>query len=169
MSDPGAPLRMSRRLAGYSLGSVVAAITSEAAFLLAFGPAGLGPAVASAAGFVGGAVPNYVLNRRWAWSDRRGRSRRTEIILYAIVALSSYLAAVLVTRRVETWARRLTADRSEQVLLVAAAYLAVSGVFFVVKFVLYHFAVFTAEPGERAGPGEPARHLLPAVVPPTTS
>ena len=164
--DPAPPLGMTRRVVGYSAGSVIAAITSEAAFLLVYGPAGLGPAVASAAGFVGGAIPNYILNRRWAWSDRRGRSRRSEIILYAVVAVSSYLAAVLVTRRVETWARELTADRSEQVFLVGAAYLAVSGVFFVIKFVLYHFAVFTAGP---AAPDGPAPALRPVAVPPTRS
>jgi putative flippase GtrA len=152
-----------RRIVGYSLGSVIAAATSEAAFLLTYGPGGAGPALASAAGFVGGAVPNYVLNRRWAWSDRRGRSRRSEITLYAVVALSSYGASVVVTRAAETWARDLTADHGSRVLLVGAAYLAVSGVFFVVKFVVYHFAVFTSGPGD----GAPPRRSEPA--PPTTS
>ncbi len=156
------PLSLIRRIVGYSLGSVIAAITSEAAFLVAYGPAGAGPALSSAAGFVGGAVPNYVLNRRWAWSDRRGRRRRTEITLYAAVALSSYGASVVVTRTVERWARHLSGDRSSRVLLVGAAYLGVSGVFFVLKFVLYHFAVFTG------GPGDEARPRRSAPAPPTT-
>jgi putative flippase GtrA len=162
-SHPPPPLGMVRRIVGYSAGSVIAATTSEAAFLVAYGPAGAGPALASAAGFVGGAVPNYFLNRRWAWSDRRGRNRRTEIILYAAVALASYGASVLVTRAAEKWARHIASDRGSRVLLVGAAYLAVSGVFFVVKFVLYHFTVFTAEPGD-AG-----RSPRSATAPPTTS
>jgi putative flippase GtrA len=148
---------------GYSAGSVIAATTSELAFLIAYGPGGAGPAVASLAGFVGGAVPNYILNRRWAWSDRRGRSRRTEILLYAAVALSSYGASVVTTRAAQNWARGLIGDRTWRVLLVGAAYLAVSGVFFVLKFVLYHFVVFTAEPDAEA---QPRRR---ASAPPTTS
>jgi len=158
-----APLRLLQRIAGYSLGSVIAAITSELAFLVAFGPGGAGPAIASAAGFVGGAVPNYILNRRWAWADRRGRRRRNEILLYCAVALSSYGASVLVTRAAERWAKQFTDDHAWRVLLVGAAYLAVSAVFFVVKFVLYHFAVFTAEPDDA---GQSPRS---APVPPTTS
>jgi putative flippase GtrA len=162
-ATPKPPLGMVRRVVGYSLGSVIAAITSEAAFLLTYGPGGAGPALASAAGFVGGAVPNYVLNRRWAWSDRRGRDRETEIGLYAAVALASYGASVLATRTAETWARHRTADHGSRVLLVGAAYLAVSGVFFVVKFVLYHFAVFTG------GPVDGARARRSSRVPPTRS
>ena len=156
-----APMRLMQRIVGYSLGSVIAAITSEVAFLAAYGIGGVGPALASAAGFIGGAVPNYILNRRWAWADRRGRGRRNEILLYAAVALSSYGASVLGTRAAEHWARHLTDDHIWRVLLVGAAYLAVSGVFFVIKFVLYHFAVFTAEPGSEA------RTLRPETVLPT--
>jgi len=160
---PDQPLTLLRRVVGYSLGSVIAAITSEAAFLLAYGPGGAAPAIASAAGFVGGAVPNYILNRRWAWSDRRGRSRRAEITLYATVALLTYGSSVVVTSGAETWARHRAADRTSRVLLVGGAYLVVSGIFFVVKFVLYHFAVFTSGPAGEA----PARR--PAPAPPTTS
>lgn len=157
------PMRLSQRIMGYSLGSVIAAITSELAFLAAYGLGGAGPAIASAAGFVGGAVPNYILNRRWAWADRRGRRRRTEVLLYAAVALSSYAASVLATRATERWAHHVTTDHTGQVLLVGAAYLAVSGVFFVIKFLLYHFAVFTA------GPGNATRSRQAAPAPPTMS
>jgi putative flippase GtrA len=150
------PLSMGRRIFGYSAGSVIAAATSEVAFLLAYGPVGAGPALASAAGFVGGAVPNYVLNRRWAWSDRRGRRQRDEVALYAGVAVASYAVSVVVTRAAQGWARHAVSTHGERVLLVGGAYLAVSGVFFVVKFVLYHFAVFTpGGPGALSGPSGP--------------
>jgi len=163
MTGDAVPMKLSQRIAGYSLGSVIAAITSEVAFLAAYGPGGAGPALASAAGFVGGAVPNYILNRRWAWADRRGRRRRNEILLYLAVALCSYGASVLATRAAQRWARHLTADHAWRVLLVGAAYLAVSGVFFVIKFLLYHFAVFTAAPGS----GAQSRRA--ETVPPTRS
>jgi hypothetical protein len=51
--------------------------------------------------------------------------------------------SALVTHSAEGAARRLTADRSLQVALDTAAFLAVSAVFFVVKFVIYETLVFT--------------------------
>ena len=116
-----------------------------------FGPHGT--ALASAAGFVGGAIPNYILNRRWAWSGTRQRSRRTELVLYFAVALSSFAVATVVTAAAQRGARHLSADRGWSVVLAAVAYLGVSGVFFVVKFVLYDRLVFSAaRGGRRAAP-----------------
>lgn len=131
-----------RRIFGYSAGSVIAAATSEAAFVLVLGPLHGGTTWAVAAGFVGGAVPNYILNRKWAWPDRRGRDRLSEITLYAAVALASFVASAVATHWAEAGARHLTGDRGWTVVLTALAYLAVSGLFFVVKFVLYERIVF---------------------------
>jgi putative flippase GtrA len=133
-----------RRITGYSAGSVVAVVISEACFAAAYGWGHSGTTLASAAGFVGGAVPNYILNRRWAWRDRRGRNRRQEILLYMVVAIASFLVSAIVTHWAEAGARHLTADRGWQVVLITAAYLGVSGVFFAVKFVIYEIFVFTA-------------------------
>lgn len=146
---------LTRRIFGYSAGSVVAAATSEAAFIIVLGPLHGGTTWASAAGFVGGAVPNYILNRRWAWPDRRGRDRRTEIILYSVVALGTFLASAVATHWVEAGARHLTGDRGWTVVLTALAYLAVSGVFFVLKFVLYERVVFTPARVEALSAGAP--------------
>jgi putative flippase GtrA len=135
---------LARRITGYSAGSVVAVVISEACFAAAYGWGHSGTTLASAAGFIGGAVPNYILNRRWAWRDRRGRNRRQEILLYMVVAVASFLVSAVATHWAEIAARHLTAVRGWQVVLIAAAYLGVSGVFFAVKFVIYETVVFTA-------------------------
>jgi putative flippase GtrA len=132
-----------RRITGYSAGSVVAVVISETCFAVAYGWGHSGTTLAAAAGFVGGAVPNYILNRRWAWRDRRGRDRRTEILLYMTVAITSFLVSALVTHWAESGARHLTTVRGWQVALITAAYLAVSALFFVVKFIIYETLVFT--------------------------
>ena len=138
-----------RRITGYSAGSVVAIVLSEAAFAASLGWGHTGTTVASAVGFVGGAVPNYVLNRRWAWRDRRGRDRRTELVLYMSVAIATFLVSAVVTHWAESAARHLTVDRGGQVALTTAAFLGVSAVFFVLKFVIYEMVVFTRGPEPR--------------------
>jgi putative flippase GtrA len=149
----GSPLV--RRVTGYSAGSVIAAFTSELAFAGVYGWAHAGTTWSSFAGFIGGAIPNYFLNKRWAWQDRRGRSRRQEILLYAAVSIASFLVSIVVTNQAEHWAREVTSTHNLRVLLVAGAYLAVSGVFFVGKFVAYELIVFTKGPAERAGSASP--------------
>lgn len=143
---------LARRIGGYSAGSVIAAVVSELAFAAAYGPGHAGTTWSSAVGFVGGAIPNYVLNRRWAWKDRRGRDRRVEILLYAAVALASFVASAVGTHWAEEGARHLTTDRVWRVVMVAGAYLGVSAVFFVLKFVVYELVVFT-----RGGPAPASR------------
>lgn len=131
-----------RRVTGYSAGSVVAIVVSEAFFAATLGWLHRGTTIASAAGFVGGAIPNYILNRRWAWRDRRGRTRQSEVTLYMVTSLATFVVSAIVTHEVEKFARHLTADRGGQVALVTLAFFGVSAVFFVVKFFIYETVVF---------------------------
>ncbi len=142
-----------RRAVGYSLGSIVAAVTSVAAFSAAYDWGNAGPVLASAAGFVGGCIPNYILNRRWAWPDRRSEARIREATSYALVALVSFVVSAVATRYAEHAAAHLTDDHGWRVAMVATAFLAVSGMFFVAKFVIYHRLVFIGGPAE-VDPGE---------------
>jgi putative flippase GtrA len=140
---------LTRRVTGYSAGSAIAAVTSELAFAAAYGWGHAGTTAASAIGFLGGAVPNYLLNRRWAWrDDRRGRSRGQEIALYTAVAVASFVVSALATSWAEDAAQSVTASAGWRVTLVALTYLAVSGVFFAAKFVVYELVVFTQSPPE---------------------
>lgn len=152
LTHPLAHHPLTKRITGYSAGSVVAIIISEAAFAGSLGWLHTGTTAASAIGFVGGAVPNYILNRRWAWSDRRGRDRKTEITLYMSVAVATFLVAAVVTHWAETGARHLTAGKGWQVALVTAAYLGVSALFFVLKFLIYETLVFTKDPDAEPEP-----------------
>lgn len=153
---------MVRRITGYSAGSVVAIVISEACFAAVLGWGHAGTTLASAAGFVGGAVPNYILNRRWAWRDRRGRNRRTEVILYMVVALASFVASAIATHWAEAGARQLIDDRGAQVALTTGAFLGVSAVFFVIKFFIYETVVFRKHP-------KGARTISPLVSEPPVS
>ena len=57
---------LSARFTKYALGSVVAFMLSNVVFA-AFYVMSASTTVCSVAGFIGGAIPNWILNRRWAW------------------------------------------------------------------------------------------------------
>lgn len=150
-----------RRITGYSAGSVVALLLSQFAFYVAYNLGHSGTAIASAAGFVGGAVPNYILNRRWAWRDRRGRSRRNEVTLYMVVAIASFFSSWGCTSWMANEAWHLTSNKHIHGLLVQLAYFGVSAAFFVVKFLIYETVVFKRHPDDATVEG-PLREAMSA-------
>lgn len=137
------------RITRYGLGSLVAAATSEVVFVGTFGTRLLGTTAASIVAFWAGAVPNFVLNRSWAWG-RRGRLHfRREVLLYAAASLVSLVAASLATGWANHAAPHLINSRALRVSLVAATYLSVYAVLFVAKFALYELVVFVDRPSVR--------------------
>jgi putative flippase GtrA len=134
------------------IGSMVATVASEIAFAACYGSGALGTTASSAVAFIAGAIPNYVLNRSWAW-ERKGRVRVwREVVLYAVVSLLSFAASAVATGAT-AHAVRDAADHSVRVALVSASYLATYAVLFVGKFLAYEFVIFAdprAEPVSRS-------------------
>ncbi len=138
----GRSSRLGVRFGRYTLGSVVALASSEVAFVVCYGTALLGTTASSAVAFIAGAIPNYVLNRSWAWG-RRGRVRvGREVVLYAVVSLVSWAASAVATGWMNHFASHLTTSHNLHTALVAGAYLATYGVLFVAKFVAFQVAIF---------------------------
>lgn len=130
-------MTLRRKLGRYTAGSVVAGICSEATFLLLYGTGLAGPRVASAVAFLAGAIPNYVLNRRWTW-QRRGRADLVrELAPYVVTVLTSALAAAIVTSLVERRVADLALSRPMQVAAVTISFAATYGVLFIAKFVVF--------------------------------
>jgi putative flippase GtrA len=130
------------RFGRYTLGSVVAVATSEVAFVTCYGTGLLGTTASSAVAFVAGAIPNYVLNRSWAFG-RRGRLRvGREVGLYGLVSLASFAASAVATGWASHWAPHVTADHAGRTALVGAAYLATYGVLFLAKFAVFQKVIF---------------------------
>jgi putative flippase GtrA len=140
----------------YGAGSLVAMGCSELVLIGSYDVLGLGPAAASILAWAGGALPNYVLNRRWAWRSTDGRTRdgRTrELALYWAITLVTAAAAVAATTGTDALIRGSVTARGEQSLLLAATYLCAYGVIFIVKFVLFDRWVFA---DRRPRPGIPS-------------
>jgi putative flippase GtrA len=125
----------------YTGASVIAGVISEAVFVVAYW-FGAVPLVASLLAFVAGSVPNYLMNRYWAW-QRRGRpDRMREILPYAMIIVVTALTAILVTTAADRWVRDHVTAHPVQVILVSAAFLATYGTMFILKFVLFDRFIF---------------------------
>jgi putative flippase GtrA len=167
LSSTGRVARLRRsplvgRITRYTAGSIVAVVASEIAFAACYA-AGTGTTVASVLAFLAGAVPNWLLNRRWAWG-RRGRVRfGREIVGYAVTSAVSLLASVEATGWASGAAHRLTASDALRVIIVSASYVATYGVLFVAKFLIYETVIFA---DDRDGSG--VAHRSRAHVPTTT-
>lgn len=130
------------RFGRYSLGSVVAVITSETAFVLCYGSGLLGTTASSIVAFVAGAIPNYIINRWWAWGRRGRPTVGREVIIYAGVSILSLVAAAAATGWAGHWAPHVAGTHAERTAIVAAAYLATYGALFVLKFLAFELIVF---------------------------
>jgi len=127
--------RLVPKLLRYFTGSVVATVSSEVVFVLLYGVLAMGTIWASVLSWLAGAVPNFWLNRNWAW-QRTGRpSLRGEVLPYAAIVLFTLLLATLATHGADAWLQDRVSD-SLRVVLVAVVFLAVYVVVFVLRFVL---------------------------------
>ncbi|TDW18058.1 GtrA family protein [Kribbella kalugense] len=120
--------------ARYSASSVVATVVSQLAFALCywFGTAAI---VATLVAWFAGAVPNYVLNRRYTW----GRSGQK--LPYTIIVIGSAVTAAVVTSVTSHLVQPIDSHALKTVL-VSGSYLATYAILFIVKFVLFDRLVF---------------------------
>jgi putative flippase GtrA len=139
----------SAKVTKYAVGSVIAFVISTF-FFYAFYLGGAHTGVCSVAGFVGGAVPNWILNRRWAW-QQTGRPPAKQLIAYVLVSG----VVLLTTTQATKWTNHHVANHVVQHyglrgLVVTSAYVAVTVVLFFAKFAIYEFWVFSERSRVRA-------------------
>ncbi|MEU4196586.1 GtrA family protein [Kribbella sp. NPDC026611] len=133
--------------ARYSASSVVATVVSQVAFALCywFGT----PAIAATlVAWLAGAVPNYVLNRRWTW----GRSGQK--LPYTMIVIGSAVTAAVVTSVTDHLVQPV-GSYAWKTALVTGSYLGTYAVLFIVKFLLFDRLVFARS--SRADEPAPAR------------
>ena len=81
------------RLWRYGAGSVVAFVTSAVVLFVCLSWFELGAITATVIAFFAGAIPNWVLNRRWAWEKRGREGVVKETTLYVIVSVIALVAS----------------------------------------------------------------------------
>jgi putative flippase GtrA len=137
------------RITRYTIGSIVAASTSAVVFALLF-YFGVGTTTCSVVAFVAGAIPNWILNRRWAWQLKGRVAFGREIFAYVIVSALTLLATSEATAWTKHHANALPAHYGLRVIAVTASYLAVFAILFVVRFAIYELWIFSGRSRVRA-------------------
>src|SRR5579884_402033 len=138
------------KITRYAIGSVLALVTSIVVFALLY-VAGVGTTADSICAFVAGAVPNWVLNRRWAWEMTSRVDVVREVVGYTIVSVVALVASSAGTGWTQSWVKaHVAAHHGYRVVLVTGAYVLVQALLFVAKFVVYDRWVFTGRSRFRA-------------------
>jgi putative flippase GtrA len=140
------------KITRYAIGSVVALLTSIVVFALMYvALGGKHTTIDSIGAFLAGAIPNWVLNRRWAWQIRGQVAFLREIVAYIAISGVVLVASSLGTGAMQSWVKgHVTAGTGMRVILVTAAYVFVQAVLFAVKFVIYEHWVFAGRSRLRA-------------------
>lgn len=137
------------RITRYTIGSIVAFGTSAVVFPLLY-VLGASTTVCSICAFVAGAIPNWVLNRRWAWKLRGKVNFWREIVAYVAISLVQVVLTTLSTAWTQTQVQSIPPGSGLRALLVDASYLIVFVIFFAAKFAVYEFWIFSDRRGLRA-------------------
>ncbi|HTW13270.1 MAG TPA: GtrA family protein [Solirubrobacteraceae bacterium] len=133
----------SAKMTKYALGSVVAFVMGIVFFDIPYWM-GFVPTVCTVVSFIAAAIPNWILNRRWAW-QQTGRPPAKQTITYVMVS-----AVVLVVTSAATTATNnfVKAEHVPQhtglrLIIVTGSFVLVNVVLFFAKFAIYEFWVFS--------------------------
>ena len=96
-----------------------------------------------------GAIPNWILNRRWAW-QRQGRPPARQIIGYIGVSIVVLVTTSAATGWTNAHVQSIPAHHGFRLLIVIGAYVAVTIVLFIAKFGIYEYWVFSEHSRVRA-------------------
>ena len=138
------------KLTKYAIGSVLALTTSVIVFAI-MDWMGIRTGIDSAAAFIAGAIPNWILNRKWAWRMEGRAEFLREILAYTVISVVVWAASTWATGNSQNWAHHhIAPGNGLRVIITTAAYVFVQAVFFVVKFVIYDKWVFAGQSRLRA-------------------
>jgi putative flippase GtrA len=137
------------KITRYAIGSVIALVTSVVVFALMY-VLGINTTICSIGAFIAGAVPNWILNRRWAWKIRGQVSIMREVFGYILISIAVLVMSSAATGWTSSEVQSIPAHHGIRVILVTAAYVAVQAFFFGIKYIVYEHWVFSGRSRVRA-------------------
>jgi putative flippase GtrA len=126
----------------YGAGSVVAFVSSGVALFVGIQWVGLGATTSAVIAFLVGAIPNWILNRQWAWQRTERQGMGAETTLYVVVSLISLGISAGVTKAAAIGANHLQTHEVIEHLLVTGSYLLTTVALTGAKYVAYDRWVF---------------------------
>ncbi|OQO92687.1 hypothetical protein B1813_11035 [Saccharomonospora piscinae] len=110
---------------------------------------GAAPALASAVAFVSGAIPNFIIARRWAWGRRGSPPVKGELLPYFLVIGLAGLASVGLTTLAGYLIEPLDLSGFVRIVVLDAVFLGGYVLVFLMKFALLDRLVFRGGEGTR--------------------
>jgi putative flippase GtrA len=131
-----------RKLYRYSLASVVAVVISVVLLIFFDGVIGLSAWVSSTLATAIAAVPNYEMNRKWAWG-KTGRSHLwKEVVPFWALAFLGWAISTISVHAMETYAKHHHFSHIMSTATVTIVYLAAFGVLWIGKFIIFNKLLF---------------------------
>jgi putative flippase GtrA len=151
--------------AKFFAGSLVGMTISQLVLIALYGIGGMNALVAGIIAFVSGAVPNFLVNRRWAWERKRLDTAKREVLPYAIVVGIGGLASSGLSAYFEHLIRPEVHSHFLRTVLLDIAYVSSYGIFFILKFAVldrfvFHGALATREQNKAADEAKTAEREL---------
>lgn len=152
---PSLPLRLWERFrhsrvgttfAKFFAGSLVGMTISQLVLITLYGIGGMSALAAGIIAFVAGAIPNFLINRRWAWGNTQMSTVKREVLPYAIVVGLGGLASSGLSAYFESLIRPEVQSHFLRTALLDIAYVASYGIFFLLKFAVLDRFVFHRAP-----------------------
>lgn len=139
----------SAKMTKYALSSVIAFMLSNVTFAFCYW-LGMGTTAPTIIAFVAAAIPNWIMNRRWAW-QQTGRAPTKQIVSYAAVSAMVLLVTGFATGRTNWWVKHHVINHHGlRLLIVTGMYVLVTVVLFFTKFAIYEFLIFEDRRHSRA-------------------
>jgi putative flippase GtrA len=131
-----------QKLFRYSVASVVAVAVSLVCLVFFNGVIGLAAWVSSTLATAIATVPNYYMNRKWAWG-KAGRSHLLrEVVPFWALAFIGWGFSTISVDLMETYAKHHHFSHVDKTALVALVYLAAFGVLWIGKFMIFNRLLF---------------------------
>lgn len=141
----------SAKMTKYALSSVIAFVLSDIAFALCYALFRGQTTVSSVIAFFAAAIPNWIMNRRWAW-QQTGRAPKKQMISYAAVSVFVLLVTAAATGQTNRWVKHdahIENHHGLRLLIVTGSFVLITVILFFAKFAIYEYVIFAEERGHR--------------------
>lgn len=148
-------------MAKFLTGSLISTAIATGTFVLVFGTGRFGSKTSSLVSSGVAAIAAYFLNRHWTWGRRDRPKFRSEMLPYWSMVIGTAIAAAVVTGAANDLVKSITPDRGIRTITNTMAYLGTYGVFFLLKYRVFHGLFHRGPDGSTSESAPPEAAAVP--------